>query len=229
MDENEFNKSEETKSFNTKIIITAIVSVLLGAAFVLSLITFGMNVQRKFDNDNAKQRENNKVISIINLEYEETSIGYSFMDYGKYENGTVSPQTVEKLGGNKGDSYYIVNSNDKLASTLKIIGHSGEYEVDANFFKSGSVIAVPVENDGGFINCRVKNVVRDESYNVTIDIEYEDNMLDGADNVDAVEDEEVDEADDDSILVGYIGQLVLVKLPNIQPKLVTVNIAEKKN
>ena len=42
------------KSFNTKIIVTAIVSILLGAAFVLALILFGMNVQRNFDNKTAE-------------------------------------------------------------------------------------------------------------------------------------------------------------------------------
>ena len=240
MDDIEINNSEEKKNFNTKIIIIAIVSVLLGAAFVLSLITFGMNVQRKFDIENATQREKTKTVSIINLEYEEASFGYALVfGDGRHEDGMIVPTMVERLGGVRGNDYYVINSSDKLESTLNLIRHNGEYSADASFFKSGSIIAVPVEKNVGYIDCRVKNVVRDENYNITIDIEYK-NSLDPSIQFDDGNNSEDDELesnegavkgieDSSTFDVAYNGQLVLVKLSNIQPKHVTVNLSEKKN
>ncbi len=196
MDNENHNETEE-KSFNAKIIITAVVSVLLCAAFVLSLITFGMNAQRKFDNENAEQRQKEKIVEVKAVDYE--------VEYLHYSTGEVYPGNtrtlLDKLGVQKGQNYYIINSQDKLNALLDASGHSGAYSVPAEFFKSSSIVAIPFEH-AGLSNLRVRGVTRDEDYNITASLSY----------ADAFEVENI------------MGIVALVKLQNIQPKLVTATI-----
>lgn len=222
MDDTEYNpeknldqkQAEEAKSFNAKIIFIAIASVLLGAAFVLSLITFGMSAQRKFDNENAAQQQKSKVVSIIPVEYESADFEFGFVVSGTLDENT--PTSIELIGGKKGDVYYVINSSDKLKNTLDALELSGKYEIDADFFKSGSVVAVPIDGFGYTIGTDVKSVVRDENYNITINIDQANLMTD-----------EVDASESNDVAIAYTGRLVLVKLPNIQPKQVTVKIVKK--
>jgi len=196
MDNENHNETEE-KSFNAKIIITAVVSVLLCAAFVLSLITFGMNAQRKFDNANAEQREKSKIVEVKAVEYEASYFSYSTSELDPAN----TRYLLDKLGAPKGQNYYIINSQDKLDAVLDAAGHSGEYSVPAEFFKSSSIIAVPFEH-AGLSNFDVKGVTRDENYNVAISLSY----------FDALQVENI------------MGSVALVKLQNIQPKLVTATV-----
>ena len=200
-------QAEEAKSFNAKIIFIAIASVLLGAAFVLSLITFGMSAQRKFDSENAAQQQKSKVVSIIPVEYEAADFEFGFVVDGTLDEDK-NLESIELIGGKKGDVYYVINSSDKLKNALDALELTGKYEIDASFFKSGSVVAVPIDGFGYTIGTDVKSVVRDENYNITIDIDQTNVMT-------------------DDVAVAYTGRLVLVKLPNIQPKQVTVNIVKK--
>ena len=62
----------------------------------------------------------------------------------------------------------------------------------------------------------MKSVVRDENYNITINIDQINVMADG-----------VDASESNDVAIAYTGRLVLVKLPNIQPKQVTVKIVKK--
>ena len=193
------NEENNSNNINLKIAITAIVSVLLCAAFVLALVGFGMKMQRNFDDTTAKQQEKDKIISVIDVKYDATILGYTSVEEG-IDNYYEGPRLLEKLGVSKGQDYYIVNSSDKLNSVLDILGLSGQYSVEADFFKSGSIIAIPVEAVK-LSGCEVKSVVRDENYNITVDIAYSEDLPEYA----------------------YMGDIVLVKLQNIQPKRVTVN------
>ena len=197
MDNENHNETEEKQSFNAKIIITAVVSVLLCAAFVLSLITFGMNAQRKFDNQNAEQRAKDKIVEVKAVDYE--------VEYFNYSTGEIYPGNtrtlLDKLGAQKGQNYYVINSQDKLDAVLDATGHSGGYSVPAEFFKSSSIVAIPYEH-AGLSGLKVKGVTRDEDYNITASLSY----------ADAFEIENI------------MGIVALVKLQNIQPKLVTATV-----
>ena len=72
-DEEQQHKYE---SNNLKIAITAVVSVLLGAAFLLALVQFGMNVQQDIDAKTEQKKETEKIVSIINVDYSSASFGY---------------------------------------------------------------------------------------------------------------------------------------------------------
>ena len=198
MDNENHNETEEKQSFNAKIIITAVVSGLLCAAFVLSLITFGMNAQRKFDSENAAQQEKNKIVEVKTVEYDADYFAYS----AHAEYPTVTRYLLDKLDAPKGQDYYIINSQDKLNAVLDAAGHTGEYTVSEDFFKSSSIVAVPYEHKG-LSGVSVKGVSRDENYNVSVNLVYSDMLQ--VENIG-----------------GYVA---LIKLQNIQPKVVTVSVS----
>lgn len=197
MDNEEHNQVEETKSFNAKIIITAIVSVLLGMAFVLALIMFGMNAQRTFDNQGAEQREKDKIVEVKAVDYEVECLHYSTGEVYPGNTRTL----LDKLGVQKGQNYYIINSQDKLDTVLDAIGHSRDYIVSKDFFKSSSIVAIPFEH-AGLSSLKVRGVTRDGDYNITASLSYAD-MLE---------------------VENIMGIVALVKLQNIQPKLVTATV-----
>lgn len=197
MDNTDNNQIEDSKSFNAKIIVVAIVSVMLCAVFVLSLITFGMNVQRNFSSQSAEKREKDKIVEVKAVDYE--------VEYFNYSTGEIYPGNtrtlLDKLGAQKGQNYYVINSQDKLDAVLDAAGHSRDYIVSEDFFKSSSIVAIPFEH-AGLSNLRVRGVTRDEDYNITASLSY----------ADAFEVENI------------MGIVALVKLQNIQPKLVTATI-----
>ena len=192
------NDQISEKSINTKIIITAIMSVLLGAAFVLALIGFGMNMQRNFDNENAERRSREKVVSIVHIKYTTADFSYTPGE------GASDRALLDRLDA-KSDNYYLVNSNDKLTAVMDAVNDlsagGNSYTVDEGFFESSSLVAVPVEA-AALSDVKIKSVTRDEDYNVQIDVQTETKA------------ESADVA----------GRVVLVKLDNIQPKVVTVNV-----
>ena len=189
------------KSFNTKIIVTAIVSVLLGAAFVLALILFGMNVQRNFDNKTAEKQQKEKIVSVINVDYDEPV--YFSYNTGKIREADSNPvhNLLDKLSVSKSKDYFIIDSNDKLSAVLDAAGHTGEDTVEDDYFSSSSIVAVPFEHDG-LESLKIKGVSRDEDYNITISGVYNDPLQ----------------------IINITGIVALIKLQNIQPKLVTVSI-----
>lgn len=189
------------KSFNTKIIVTAIVSVLLGAAFVLALILFGMNVQRNFDNKTAEKQQKEKIVSVINVDYGEPV--YFSYNTGKIREADSNPvhNLLDKLGVSKSKDYFVIDSNDKLSAVLDAAGHTGEYTVEDDYFSSSSIVAVPFERSG-LESLKIKGVSRDEDYNITVNGVYNDPLQ----------------------IINITGRVALIKLQNIQPKLVTVSI-----
>ena len=189
------------KSFNTKIIVTAIVSVLLGAAFVLALILFGMNVQRNFDNKTAEKQQKEKIVSVINVDYGEPE--YFSYNTGKVHELDSNPvhNLLDKLGVSKSKDYFVIDSNDKLNAVLDAAGHTGEYTVEDDYFSSSSIVAVPFEHSG-LGSLKIKGVSRDEDYNITVNGVYDSPLQ----------------------IINITGIVALIKLQNIQPKLVTVSI-----
>ena len=182
---------------NTKIFVTALISVLAGTAFVLALVAFGMGMQRKFDSYERAKAEANREISIIKLEYEAKGFGYQMTEESR--------SLLQRLGAAEGEKSVTIDTNDRLEEVLGVIseyaGKKPDYKVDADFFESGSVILVATEAAGlkGF---SVNSVSRDEDYNVQIDT--------------------AKTTTDESEIVS--GQLIFVMIQNIQPASVTVNI-----
>ena len=116
-----------------------------------------------------------------------------------------SRSLLQRLGAAEGAKSVTIDTNDRLEEVLGVIseyaGKKPDYKVDADFFESGSIILVATEAAGlkGF---SVNSVSRDEDYNVQIDT--------------------AKTTTDESEIVS--GQLIFVKIQNIQPASVTVNI-----
>ncbi|MBR5669620.1 hypothetical protein IKX12_00880 [Candidatus Saccharibacteria bacterium] len=186
-----------TNYVNYKIVLSAIFSVLLGAVAVLALVNFGMNVQRKFDGEVEAEEKKEHITEIIAVDYQADTFGYTVLEG--------SESLLKKLEVGENESSYTVISKDELGKvTEAIAGYGGAspfYQIEDSFFNSSSVIVVPLET-AGLTDLQVKSVTRDENYNIQIDLA----------------------STKDKSVADVSGRVVFVKLSNIQPSYVTINI-----
>ncbi len=186
-----------TNYVNYKIVLSAIFSVLLGAVAVLALVNFGMNVQRKFDGEVEAEEKKEHITEIIAVDYQADTFGYTVLEG--------SESLLKKLEVGENESSYTVISKDELGKvTEAIAGYGGAspfYQIEDSFFNSSSVIVVPLET-AGLTDLQVKSVTRDENYNIQVDLA----------------------STKDKSIADVSGRVVFVKLSNIQPSYVTINI-----
>ncbi|MCQ2571275.1 MAG: hypothetical protein MJ154_03455 [Candidatus Saccharibacteria bacterium] len=205
--------SEEDKKYesnNTKIAITAIMSVCLGAAFIMALILFGMRVQNNINAREEERKKADEVITINSVDFDTTNFAYTVP---KNENGEYdSNYLINKISKESTDRNYVVlNSNDALDDALSAIrvaagSESISYEVEENFFNASSIIMVVREGEK-LNDFQVKTVTRDADYNLQIDA------------TEALSAEETGAKN---------GQVVFVKVRNIQPKAIDVKVVKEE-
>ncbi len=191
------SEENDVRQNNIKIAVTAVFSVLLGAAFILALIHFGMRVQNNIDTKAEEKRKADEVITINSVDFQATNFGYKIP---KNDTDEGSKNYLVKLINKESDlDYVVINSNSVFEDVMNAIrAASGNenisYNVSDGFFNSGTIIAVTRE-----ANCLesfdVKTVTRDADYNLQIDADYK--QCEGGDKS------------------GYVS---LVKISNIQPK-----------
>lgn len=210
-------QDENIKRNNTKIAVTAIFSILLGFAFILALILFGMSAQRDYANmqekSAAKNKSSEEVVSIIGLEYSSASFGYVALNDVAAPNGDSTQAAHYKssllnASGLGDKSYAIIDNNDKLENLISNLrDFSGDetlsYVVDEKFMSSGTIIAISSESND-LSSLTAKSVVRDQDYNIQV-------------NVEAKKDAELAQGGDTKR-----GILTLVKIHNVQPKEISV-------
>ena len=211
----EEHHNNSSNYINGKIVISAILSVLLGAAFILALINFGMMTQQNIDEKNRKEQEKEKISSIISVDYDAKGFDYSF----KRATNTTTQENrfFDSLNVGSGENvqYDIIDSQDKLATVMEALrtlsGDSSlKYEVNDDFFLSGSIIVTNAETEK-LSDFSVKAVVRDELYNIQIDTELAN--------------EKTGESTDEEQTI--YGRTLCIKVQNIQPKSVKID-REKK-
>jgi hypothetical protein len=193
---------EKYESNNFKIAATAVVSVLLGAAFILALIQFGMNVQQDIDTRTAEKKEAEKIVSIMSVDYSTADFAYTVPD------ADTDNYLVSSIKEDAKDNYLVVTSKDTLDSIINTIRKSSgdesiSYSVDDKFFESGAIIVVTGEG-ADLASLKVNSVSRDEDYNIQIDVKKEMNPTET----------------EDSPVRGFAS---FVKIRNIQPNDVKVN------
>jgi hypothetical protein len=211
----EEHHNNSSNYINGKIVISAILSVLLGAAFILALINFGMMTQQNIDEKNRKEQEKEKISSIISVDYDAKGFDYSFK---RAKNTTTQENRFFdslNVGSGENVQYDIIDSQDKLATVMEALrtlsGDSSlKYEVNDDFFLSGSIIVTNAETEK-LSDFSVKAVVRDELYNIQIDTELAN--------------EKASESTDEEQTI--YGRTLFIKVQNIQPKSVKIN-REKK-
>ena len=191
------SEENDVKQNNIKIAVTAVFSVLLGAAFILALIHFGMRVQNNIDTKAEEKKKADEVITINSVDFQATNFSYKIP---KNDTNEESKNYLVNLINKESDlDYVVINSNSVFEDVMNAIrAASGNenisYNVSDGFFNSGAIIAVTRE-----ANCLesfdVKTVTRDADYNLQIDADYR--QCEGGDKS------------------GYVS---LVKISNIQPK-----------
>lgn len=199
------DNQEQIKSNNVKIAVTAVISVLLGAALLLALINYGIQFQRNLDKQEAEKRDKEKVVSILGVDYSTKSFEYHIPNgpMTKEQQEEVHERSSLKTDKYAGDNdYFIINSGTKLRDVLSVIDADDEYSVDDSFFLSGSIVAV-VKETYGVSKLEVTNVSRDENYDIQIDAKTEGG---------------------DDVMDATTCHVVFVKIPNLQPKNVAVKI-----
>ena len=212
MDEKGGAKDEPSKKglasnyINYKIVLTAIMTVLIGAAVIMSMIFYGMKLSQKYEEDKRLANQPAPAVEkVIEVEYEEESFAYS-TDHVYSETEHSQSLVLENLDVKQ--PYLIVNTPEKLDEVLDAIArvrgeNRPEYKVDEGFFVSSSIIVTAVQ-DRGFERANITGVHRDASYNISITIE------------------KMSPFDTQT----YSGAVYFIKVPNIQPTEVSVKINE---
>jgi hypothetical protein len=200
-------EEQDVKSNNIKIAVTAVMSVLLGAAFIMALILFGMRFQTNLDAKAEEKKRSEEIVTINSVDFKTDSFAYKAPS-GENE---VENYLVNLINKESKDDYVVINSNSMLEDVLNALrGASGDnnisYSVDKDFFNSGSVVLVTHEA-AKLSDFRVNTVTRDADYNLQIDAvaKYGDSNLDTID-----------------------GRAVFVKISNIQPKDIEVKIEKEE-
>ena len=205
------SEDQETRSNNIKIAVTAVISVLFGAAFIMALILFGMRVQNNIDAKADEEKKANEIVTINSVDFETAAFSYSIPNADKDGVGNYLQMLIGDKDVDAKSGYYLINSKSKLDDVMNAIrtasgNESISYNVDASFFNSGSSIAV-IREAKKLDKFEAVTVTRDADYNLQIDANEKYNS----------------DAKDEKV-----GRVSLVKISNIQPKTIEVKVKEEK-
>ena len=195
-------KEEQESLISLKMVLTAIVGVLLGIVFVLTLIFTGVIVGEKYHENRIKHTQKEQITDVVAVNYEWKNYGYyPAVDGGEEETDFTS--LLRLLGTDK--NYYIIDSQSKYSEVVSTIASLGgeittsDLGVTDDYFYSGSLILITAEMRG-LTEFKLNSVTRNEDYNLRIDVS------------------KIDEAE----YWNVGGEAILIKIPNIQPKIVEV-------
>ena len=202
MSEKGGNKAEQESLISLKMILTAIVGVLLGIVFVLTLIFTGVIVGEKYRDDRVKHTQKEHVADVVAVNYDWKNYKY----YPAIDGDSGADEytsLIRMLGSDK--NYLIIESQsdyDKVVSTIASLG--GEITKDdlnlpENYFYSGSLVLITAEMRG-LSEFKLNSITRNENYDLRIDVSKT--------------------AASEYYNVG--AEAILIKIPNIQPKVVEV-------
>lgn len=174
---NETPKDISKNYINSKIILTTVVVVLLGAVFLLALVFFGMQISEKYNQGIETPDQpaaNQPVLETIKVDHEDVSTTYipDQNQSSEYKNSLMHKYGVDDA------EYAILRSESDLEDFVETINSTlGEgvtpfvYSVGNDFFSNGTVIAVAKE-DAGLTSATVDDVYRDEDYNIHLSGHY---------------------------------------------------------
>ena len=199
----------KVKANNTRIAVTAVMTVLFGIVFILALILFGMNVQEKVNERKEQRKKETEVVTINSVDFETTSFSYSapMTDESGEKN---TNYLIKSIYPDSNADYLVINSKTMLEDVLNAVRRNSNidnisYDIDSSFFESGSVIAVTREA-ASLSEFKVNTVTRDADYNLQINgVEKYDQTTTGK-------------------LSGYI---VFIKISNIQPKGIEIKVTKE--
>lgn len=208
-------KEKEHRYYNASKVRLAVMTIfgtLLGACFIFFVVLFAMRLgTSEFFKEDAKKKDQQSYAENYTLNYKEFSMLYGLNDRALVPGKSVLFQEY----GDGGDSGFTVITRTAQLNRLQSIYQavsgaetslSDLLELDEDFFKSGSIIAISVE-DTYIGSLQTIDLARDEEYNITIKLKRTD-----------IEKNENEEAPRGA------GYLNLIKIDNVQPREVTIYI-----
>ena len=192
-----------------RLAIMTIFGSLLGACFIFLVVLLAMRVgSSNFFKDTQKNKENVGTNEVFLLSYNYASKLYGLGDKTPKTEGSY---LLEDYGIKDNSDYTVITRMTQLqklqASFVKISGEEANFAeelgINDDFFDSGSVIAVAIE-DPYIASLQPTKVSRDESYGLEIRL-YRTNL----------------EAEVTPPLAGYLN---LIKVENVQPREITLFI-----
>ena len=203
MSEKGGKKAEQESLISLKMILTAIVGVLLGIVFVLTLIFTGVIVGERYRDDRVEHTQKEHIADVVAVNYEWKNYKYYAAIDGAGEGSQEFKSLFRMLGTDK--DYFVIESQtdyDKVVSTIASLG--GEITKDdlnlpENYFYSGSLILITAEMRG-LSEFKLNSITRNENYDLRIDVSKTDA----------------------SEYYNVGAEAILIKIPNIQPKVVEV-------
>ena len=199
------HKSISTNYVNYKIVLTAIMTFLIGMVIVLIIVFYGMQISHKYDQARyAAKQSAPGVEKVIEIKYESDKYPYR-ADHEYSETDHEQSLIFEQLDVQT--PYYVVQTQEQLEEVLaaitRLTGEDIDYAVEEGFFTSGSII-VAAAQDRGLSNADITGIYRDAIYNVGITIK---------------------KASPNDV-IDYSGVVFLIKIPNIQPAQITVTVED---
>lgn len=196
-------KEKKESLIDLKMILTAIVGVLLGAVFILTLILTGVIVNERYRDTRAKHSQQEKIADVVAINYEVKSYDYyPAIDGGEDNNDYKS--LLRLLGTDK--DYFLIQSQteyEKVVSTIASLGGNNittaDFNLPDNYFYSSSLILLTTEMQG-LTEFKINSITRNEYYDLRVDVS------------------KITKSD----LYGIGGKAILVKVPNLQPSVVEV-------
>ena len=208
-------ESDSYTLVDSRIVLTIVICVLASVIFMLGLILFGIEVSQKYLDAlkiSTSTTQTEKITDIISVRYETKTYSYNpGIDVGVDFSGTAGSsfsELLKKVGGENG--YYLIKSNTEYEDVINKIkmfqSREGleNFELDEDFFYSGSVILIASEKRG-LSYFGINSITRDDDYNIHIDT----SSLDANDTIDVQ------------------GKAILIKIENIQPKRVVITEREE--
>ena len=198
--------SADCASSKGKIIGTTFVMFVFGVALLLTLVWVGINIgsSKLF----YPTEETTQISEIIDVDYKAGVLSYGLGDKEPSKND--AGYLLQSYGVT--ENYAVIKSMSQLERLQKLyqaqyfadIDFASYIGVDSSFFTSGSVIAITKESKD-LSRLTVSSVFRDEKYNLSATLKQDYLANEGSE---------------------LKGNLVLIKVENIQPKKVNVNFMD---
>lgn len=198
-------KKHDKDYLDYKTILTTMLCTLVGVLFVLCLIFVGIRMAtgKTLGGSSAD-------VEIISINYGQQQYNYSVQDWQLSKDTKAAYIFTDLETKYSGDNYAVINSKTQLDTLLQtlngITNQNNFYEIEESFFTSSSIIAIALEHKE-YSSYNIASITRDASYNLQV-------------NIDAIR------LNDDAIseTSGAYASLYLIRVPNIQPRLVGLSI-----
>ena len=174
-DSNNDNKNISANYVNSKMIIWVLIIIILGAAFIATMIGIGIGMSNSKEEPVAEEpadEPEKPVLESIKVEYEETSMSYA----AAQEPSTEYKNSLMHRYGVDDAEYAVIRSASELDDFVDAVNYRSDgedvanpftYSVSDDFFKTGVIVAVAKE-DAGLASMTVEDVYRNQNYNLQI-------------------------------------------------------------